>query len=362
MLTRRELLYAVAAASVVPGYKPAPASAQIQRSGFFATRAIAEAGFIYGLPIVKNYAAMYEQAINRRSGHFKAPFNRIKNADRVFTHRDTGLALPSNDTLRSVLWMDLRAEPIVLTVPAVNPERYYSVMLRDGNFYSYGYIGSRATGNEAGDYMVVGPDWSGETPSGIKKVFRSTTHFSIALYRTQLFNPSDVANARKVQAGYRVEPLSKNRKQPAPPPRTIKFQKISDRRLRKNFFQHLAFALQFSPAQSVESDARASLARIGVGPGRTFDFSDLSLKEKLEITAGIRAGDRRIDRAAADRIVLMNGWRIVADVGDSAFYGDDWLLRAAAAKADTDGNDPQEAVFASTGGRRQWGNAGRQQT
>ena len=71
--------------------------------------------------------------------------------------------------------MDLRAEPIVLSVPAVDPKRYYSVLLCDGNTYNYGYIGSRATGSEAGDYMVVGPDWKGATPPGIKKMFRSST-------------------------------------------------------------------------------------------------------------------------------------------------------------------------------------------
>ena len=84
--------------------------------------------------------------------------------------------------------MDLRAEPIVLSVPAVDTKRYYSVQLCDGNTFNYGYIGSRATGSEAGDYMVVGPDWKGATPPGIKKVFRSTTQFSLAVYRTQLFN------------------------------------------------------------------------------------------------------------------------------------------------------------------------------
>jgi len=60
--------------------------------------------------------------------------------------------------------MDLRAEPIVLSVPAVEKARYYSVMLEDGNTFVYGYIGSRATGNEAGEYMVVGPDWNGPMP------------------------------------------------------------------------------------------------------------------------------------------------------------------------------------------------------
>jgi len=100
---------------------------------------------------------------------------------------------------------------------AVEKSRYFSVMLCDGNTYNYGYIGSRATGNEPGDYMVAGPDWRGEMPPGIKKVFRSSTQFSAVAYRTQLFNPEDMPHVVKIQAGYKVRPLSQYLKQPAPP-------------------------------------------------------------------------------------------------------------------------------------------------
>ena len=78
----------------------------------------------------------------------------------------------------------------------------------DGNTFNYGYIGSRATGNEAGDYLVVGPDWKGATPAGIEKAFHSSTQFSLAIFRTQLFNPADMPNVVKVQAGYKAQPLS----------------------------------------------------------------------------------------------------------------------------------------------------------
>src|ERR1700731_3047771 len=132
------------------------------------TRAIAEEGFIYGVPIVMNYAVMYEYAVDRDSGQFKAPFNQINNEARVFTYKDTAIVTPNSDTPYSVVWTDLRAEPIVLSVPAVEKARYYSVMLEDGNTFVYGYIGSRATGGEAGDYMIVGPDWNGATPPGVK--------------------------------------------------------------------------------------------------------------------------------------------------------------------------------------------------
>ena len=181
------------------------------------TRAIAEETFIYGLPIVMNYAVMYEYAVDRDSGQFKAPFNEIKNEPRVYTYKDTAVITPNSDTPYSFVWMDLRAEPMVLSFPAVEKSRYYSVMLCDGNTYNYGYIGSRATGNEAGDYLVAGPDWKGETPPGIKKVYRSTTQFSVAGYRTQLFNPEDMPNVVKIQSGYKVQPLSQYLNQTAPP-------------------------------------------------------------------------------------------------------------------------------------------------
>jgi hypothetical protein len=82
---------------------------------------------------------------------------------------------------------------------------------------NYGYIGSRTIGNGAGCYVVAGPDWKGEAPRGVAKVFRSETQFSLVIYRTQLFNPADMNNVQKVQAGYKVQPLSEFLGQPAPP-------------------------------------------------------------------------------------------------------------------------------------------------
>ena len=92
---------------------------------------------------------------------------------------------------------------MVLSVPAVERSRYYAVQLIDGSTYNYGYIGTRATGTEAGDYMVVGPEWQGETPPGIRKVFRSGTQFSLGAIRTQLFT-ADALKAARIAASFAV--------------------------------------------------------------------------------------------------------------------------------------------------------------
>src|SRR5688572_4467882 len=272
---------------------------------------IAEEGFIYGLPLVMNYGIMYEYAVDQNSGQFKAPFNQLKNEPNVYTYKDTAIVTPNSDTPYSFVWMDLRAEPMVLSVPAIDPKRYYSVMLCDGNTYNYGYIGSRATGSEAGDYMVVGPDWTGDTPAGIKQVFRSSTQFSLAGYRTQLFGPDDLENVKKVQAGYKVQMLSAYLKQTPPPAApTIDFPKIDKELVKTNFLDYLDFALQFAPAQDNEKEIRAKLARIGVGLGKSFDFKDLPIGHKLEIGLGMKEGQRKVDEAVADAGKAINGWRI----------------------------------------------------
>ncbi len=306
------------------------------------TKAVAEEGFIYGLPIVMNYAVMYEYAVDKNSGQYKAPFNQINNEARVFTYKDTSVITPNSDTPYSILWLDVRAEPIVLSVPAVEKPRYFSVMLCDGNTYNYGYIGSRATGNEAGDYMVAGPDWKGEPPPGIKKVFKSSTQFTVAAYRTQLFNPEDMPNVVKIQAGYKVQPLSQYLKQPAPPAApAVDLPKINKELVKTGFFDYLAFALQFAPAEPQEKEIREKLARLG-------DLAALSQEQKAAVMAGVKEGEAKIKQYLESGQKNINGWKVGSLFDDSAFYNGDWLKRAAAAQAGIYGNDAAEAMYPMT--------------
>jgi hypothetical protein len=349
MLTKRDLLRSAALAAITASTArsvPVLAQTSADRPGFLKAKDIAEAGFIYGLPIVMGYGVMYEFAVDRNSGQYKAPFNQIANAANVFTYKDTAVVTPNSDTPYSVVWMDLRAEPLVLSVPPVDPKRYYSVMLCDGNTYNYGYIGTRATGSEAGDYMVVAPDWKGATPPGIKMVFRSSTQFSLAIYRTQLFNPDDLDNVKKVQAGYKVQTLSAYLKQPTTTAAaTIDFPKIDQELAKTNFFDYLDFALQFAPAQENEKEIRAQLASIGVGPGKTLNFKDLPLEQKLEVGLGMKEGEKKVDEAVANAGKAINGWRVSSLFGDSTFFNGDWLKRAAGAKGGIYGNDAAEAMY-----------------
>ena len=317
--------------------------------GIVETKAIAEEGFIYGLPLVMNYAIMHEFAVDPKSGQFKAPFNQIKNLTHVATPEDTAVVTPNSDTPYSILWLDLRAEPAVISVPAVDKSRYYSVHLIDGNAYNFGYIGSRATGNDAGDYLVVGPGWEGEKPAGIRQVFTSTTPFVFANFRTQLFDPGDIENVKKVQAGYGTQPLSAFLKQPAPAPAPeIEFLPATTDGIKANFFDYLGAALEFVPPTPEDEGIRGKLASIGVGPGRKFDFKDLSLEHKAAVGLGMKEGDAKVDKFLSEGTKNVNGWSIGSIFGNRDFYKGNWLLRAAAAKGGIYGNDAVEATYPYT--------------
>jgi len=309
-------------------------------------RAIAEEGYIYGLPIVMNYAIMHDYAIDPDSGQYKAPFNQINNEARVYTYEDTTIISPNSDTPYSVAWLDLRAEPIILSVPDVEDSRYYSIQLIDGNTYNYGYIGSRATGNEAGDSMVVGPNWSGETPEGIEKVYQSGTEFSLAIYRTQLFGPDDMPNVEKVQAGYKLQTLADYTGSPAPDAApAVDFPEVNADLVKTNFFELLDFALQFAPATHAESEIRDKLASIGVGTDAPFSLQDLPADHQQAVAQGMADGASTIKTYLADELYKANGWSVSDLWGDADFIGGDWIKRAAGASAGIYGNDALEAVY-----------------
>lgn len=331
---------------VIASFTSSYACAEISLSE---TRAIAEEGYIYGLPIVMNYAIMYEYAVDKSSSQYKAPFNQIRSLHHVATYKDTAIISPNSDTPYSMMFMDLRTEPIVLSVPAVTKPRYYSVQLIDGSTYNFGYIGSRSTGDEAGDYMVVGPDWKGVMPPGIRKVFRSETQLPFAVFRTQLFNPADMPNVVAIQSGYKAQPLSAYLKQPAPPAApAIDFPRINNDLAKTDFFTYLGFALQFGPAAPEEVAIRAKLARLGIGADKKFSFEQLSAEQKSAVVQGMQDGHAKVENAIKNLGTKVNGWNIVGAGGDSAFYHGDWLKRAAVAQAGIYANDAAEATYPLT--------------
>ena len=312
-------------------------------------RAIAKEAYVYGFPLVDNYRIQHAYFQDSNHPEYKGPWNTVVNIPRVYTPADTAIQTPNSDTPYSFAGLDLRAEPFVLTAPAIEKDRYFSIQLIDWYTFNFDYIGSRATGNDGGSFLIAGPGWKGETPAGVKKVFRSETEFVFPVYRTQLFNPGDLDNVKKVQAGYKAQPLSAFLGQPAPAaapaidfiePLTPDEEKSS-----LEFFNVLNFVLQFCPTDPSETELMARFAKIGIGAGKTFDAGTLPPEIETAIKQGV--ADAWADLATVkqkfDTREVTSG-----DVfGTRAYLKNNYLYRMAGAVLGIYGNSKDEAIYPS---------------
>jgi hypothetical protein len=189
----------------------------------------------------------------------------------------------------------------------------------------------------------------GRQAGGVDKVLRCETEFAFAIFRTQLFNPSDIENVKKVQAGYKLQTLSGFLKRLAPPaPAEIKWPKIDKKLAESDPLAYLNFLLQFCPAvgpSGVEKPLRAKFAKIGIEAGKPFPLEKLTEGQKAELAMGVKSGLEKIKKHIETAGKDENGWRVGSAFGDEAFFKGDWTLRAVAAMAGIYGNDAVEALY-----------------
>ena len=167
---------------------------------------IAKEAYIYGFPMVVNYKAMCFYAVLPVSPEYKGGFNVLKSEARLYTPADKAIVTPNSDTPYGMGWFDLRAEPFVIHVPEMEPERFYQVQLIDLYTHNYAYISTVATGNQSGNYLLTGPGWEGNVPADISAVIPSETSMIFVLVRTQLFNPEDLDRVQEIQQAFKFQP------------------------------------------------------------------------------------------------------------------------------------------------------------
>ena len=312
-------------------------------------QSIAEESFIYAYPMLENYKTMYLYAINNSSDQYKAPFNVITNLSTLYTPKDTTVISPNSDTLYSTLILDLRAEPMVISVPDFTESRYYSFQFIDSYTHNFGYIGTRVTGSDAGNYLVAGPNWQGDVPMGINKVIQSETNFVIAAGRTQVFGLDDIQNAIEIQKQYKVVTLSQFLGTMAPPSANeINFPVWSaDKTYSAEFINYLNLFMTWGPIHPSEKELFAKFSKIGIEPGKLVDLSAMDPSIRQAIEEGVQSGLQKIKDKVPKLGEQVNGWTMINAFGSREFYNQDYLLRAGGAMFGIYANDLEEAAYPS---------------
>jgi hypothetical protein len=312
-------------------------------------RVIAKEAYIYGNPAVDGYRIMHSYFVDASSPDYKAGWNEIKNIPRVYTHEDKAVQTPNSDTPYSFLALDLRSEPMVLTVPQIEENRYFSIQLIDLYTHNFEYLGSRTTGNKGGQFLLTGPGWNGKVPEGITKQIESETELMLAIYRTQLYSPEDLDKVKEIQEGYKVQSLSTFLGQPAPEAAPeIKFiVPLTQEEIRKSpkVFEQLNFVLQFCPTHPSEKELMSRFAKLNIGADKNFDWDSFSTEIQEAIAQGIRDawGDFAALKAKADAGEIGSG----EVFGTRDFLQNNYLYRMAAAVTGIWGNSEAEAIYPS---------------
>jgi hypothetical protein len=297
-------------------------------------------GWIYGYALLQNYRTMYPQAIDASDPRYVGGFGRFRHYSTPFTPDNTDVVTPNNDTPYSWAWLDLRTEPWVVSVPAI--DRYYVLPFHDLDTSYVGYVGARTTGQQAGAYLLAGPGWHGSTPAGIAGVLQADTSLVGIPGRTYLAGPEDSDTLRAIQQQYLLRPLSEFLEHNAPPPAPepqwpVWKEEVLDS---AEFFAYLDFLLGFFPVVPTDSAIRERLSALGVDGRGTFDPARLAPEFRAAIEQGIADAHARLNQAKASTSASTGLF------GTRTELGDNYLTRAVAAGIGLYGLPSVEAWYA----------------
>ena len=256
---------------------------------------------------------------------------------------------PNFDTLYSSAWLDLTKEPMVISAPDTGG-RYYLLPMLDMWTDVFASPGKRTSGTKAGSFAVVPPGWQGQLPAGVEKI-QSPTRYVWIIGRTQTNGTKDYAEVNKIQDGYTITPLSQWGKAPQPveavidPSVDMKTPPLDqvNKMPAAAYFKYAAEIMKLQPPHVTDWSVLDRLKRIGIEPGKSFDY------EKLDPNV-----QQALERAASDGLKEMyaklptfarvaNGWQMNTDT--MGVYGNYYLKRAAVALVGLGANQPEDAIY-----------------
>jgi hypothetical protein len=313
---------------------------------------IATLAYIWGFPLVSMERQFnYVTSPNVPPMPGRGPPNSVSCINQLVNASFTDVVNPNADTLYCLVQFDLNMEPVVLVVPPIS-DRYNVFQLLDAYTNNYAYIGQRATGETGGTYLIAGPEWNGQVPEGMTKIW-TPTNLAWLVNRILVKGPADVPNVNAIQDKIIAKPLSVYQanttvsSEPAatpvnaskevpigPQPSLIAPTGIE-------IFDEIGAAMIGNPLNPPDPVLVTKLASIGIGPGKV-PSKEANDTIKTALQFGITQGQKMIDARVANIGTVLNGWLVAPQLG---VFGTDYLFRAAVAQWGLGGNLAQEAYY-----------------
>jgi hypothetical protein len=306
---------------------------------------------VYGLPLIMMDLTREKTTNVAKPEGFAAPINQFVN---VLTFPDASfkdVVRANVDTLYSSAFLDLSAEPVVLSVPDTKG-RYYLMPMLDAWTNVFASPGKRTTGTKPGHFAVTGPAWRGTLPKGVTEL-KAPTNMVWIIGRTQTNGPQDYPAVHKIQDGYKLTPLSAFGKPYTPPagkvdpgvdmktPPVEQVQKMSA----ETFFNRMAALMKSNPPPASEAPLLERLKAIGIVPGEKFDLASLDPAVAKGLEQSVRVALEKLQAASKETGAPVNGWRVPPMILGK--FGEDYGARAVVSLIGLGANLPQDAVYPS---------------
>jgi hypothetical protein len=312
-------------------------------------RSIAMDAYIYFYPLV-TMDVTRKQLTNVEPGKgLGAPMNSLFNVPTFPTADMRQVVRPNFDTLYSFGYLDLTKEPMVVSVPDTGG-RYYLLPMLDMWSDVFASPGWRTTGTQAANFLVTPRGWSGAVPSVLTQIEAPTPYVWI-IGRTKTDGPSDYDAVHKIQAGYKVTPLSEWGISPKPievkldpsvdmktPPKTQVDTMPADK-----YFAYAAELLKIHPPHITDQPIVAQMKRIGIEPGKSFDMSKADPVTRKALEEAPAAGQKLMEWKIPTLARVANHWSMNTDT--MGVYGNYYLKRAMVAQVGLGANLPEDAIY-----------------
>ncbi len=310
--------------------------------------------YIFGYPLVLMDVTreVMTAAPNATAIAGRAPINQFANMRSFPNYTFTDVVSPNADTLYSSAWINVKAEPMLLSVPAMD-KRYYLMPMLSGWSNVFASPGTRTTGDGKGNYAITGPNWNGQLPAGVKEI-KSPTDMVWLLGRTESNGAKvDYAVVHTLQDQFKLTPLSAWGKPYTPPSdvvvggvdsRTAPVEQVASMDTNA-FFDRLNGLLVNNPPAPEDAPAMARFAAIGVAPGKNFDAKSLDPATARGVQQAAQAGQEALTTAARKPMgTNVNGW----DKTATGTYGTNYMFRAVVALVGLGANLPEDAIYPRT--------------
>jgi hypothetical protein len=297
-------------------------------------REIAVEAYIYAFPLVLMEISRRSATNIAAPGHRKAPVNRFGHMQRFPDASFRDGVLPNVDTLFSVLWFDVSAEPLVVQKPD-SGGRYHMLPILDMWTDIFASPGSRTTGDGAETFAIVGPHWRGSLPDGMHGLVSPTGQGWIN-GRTQADGIADFSAVREFQSGLTACPLSLSgglcklspQHVDAGVPATPALEQIEAMDATA-FFSLFADLARQNPPHTQDQPILARMARVGLEPGKAFVLSELPAPTREAFLAAPAVAIENLKVEVFRTAAVINGWRFLGQ--PMGTYGTDYIHRASVA-------------------------------